>query len=185
MHHINATDRLLLGTVGWQRPAWVGGYFPTDLPPDWRLAYYANDCDCVLLPAVEWCAGERGGLEAAVAEAPEGLMFFLEVASPASTRIEDCLEIFPEEQTVLLTDRPIPVGGDLPQWLAQGTDSWVDSGSGARLLRWSIDTFDMRGLRARAEGLDRSAQALVLDGPAADPARVPELRTLLELMGRA
>ena len=40
-------------------------------------------------------------------------------------------------------------------------------------------------LRARAQDLDRSVRALVLDGAAADPGRVPELRTLLELMGKA
>lgn len=185
MHHINVAERLLLGTVGWQRPAWLGGYYPSDLPPEWRLAYYANDCSCVLLPAVDWCDGDRLALEAAVDEAPESLVFLLEAASRADRRIADRLGIFPEAQTVLLVDRPSRAVGHLPQWLAQADGSWVDSESGARLVRWPIETFDMRALRARAEDLDRSVRALVLDGTAADPGRVRELRTLLELMGKA
>ena len=46
MRNGNVERRLLLGTQGWQRAEWIGSYYPADLPPDWRLAYYANDCGC-------------------------------------------------------------------------------------------------------------------------------------------
>ena len=38
----NPARRLMLGTAGWQRDDWLAGYYPPDLPPDWRLAYYAS-----------------------------------------------------------------------------------------------------------------------------------------------
>lgn len=52
-------------------------------------------------------------------------------------------------------------------------------------MRWSADEHDLRRLRAGAETLSRPVHALVLDGVAANLGRVPELRTLLQLMDRA
>jgi hypothetical protein len=73
-----------------------------------------------------------------------------------------------------------------PQWIAQGPDLWVDSDTDARLVRWSADEHRLlRRLRARAETLSRTLNASVLGGLAANPGRVPELRTLLQLMDRA
>ncbi len=35
---------------GWEHPAWTGGFYPDDLPDDWRLAYYANEFRAVIVP---------------------------------------------------------------------------------------------------------------------------------------
>lgn len=48
------TNTLDLVPVGWQRPDWISGYYPDDLPEDWRLAYFANEFPSLLLPQAVW-----------------------------------------------------------------------------------------------------------------------------------
>lgn len=50
-------SRVHIGTIGWNFPAWDQGYFPNDIPEDWKLAFYANDFSAVALPESLW-AGE-------------------------------------------------------------------------------------------------------------------------------
>lgn len=175
---------MLLGTLGWERPDWLGGYYPQDLPPDWRLAYYANDCGCVFLPADTWGSADSGWLQEQLHEARGRLVYFLEAARPGPPGGAN-LALFEPCSAVLLVDRPSPSRTGLPQWVAQEPGVWVDVDSSDTLLRWSIDSMDMRALRARAEGVGADVRALVLDGAGADPGGVPRLQTMLELMGKA
>jgi len=183
--HVNVKGRLLLGTVGWERADWLRGYYPHDLPAEWRLAYYANDCDCVLLPGEAWCTGDREGLEQAIDETDDRLRLFVEMPEVPPDHVRSRLATFPPDRTVLLAAAGSPGRPGYRGWQAQGPDTWVDGDSGALLVRWSLAAFDLRDLRARAERLDRRVRALVLDGPGADPGRIPELRRMLELMGRS
>jgi len=41
---------LSIGTYGWEHDEWVGGFYPDDLPDDWRLGYYSNRLKAVLIP---------------------------------------------------------------------------------------------------------------------------------------
>lgn len=50
---------LMIGAVGWEHPAWDGLFYPDDLPPEWRLTYYANEFPSLLLPVEAWLAGDR------------------------------------------------------------------------------------------------------------------------------
>ena len=47
-----------VGAYGWRHPHWLGTFYPEDLPvsteEDWRLAYYSNEFNCVLVPADYW-----------------------------------------------------------------------------------------------------------------------------------
>jgi len=38
------------GTCGWNHDDWVYAFYPDDLPDDWRLSYYSNEFDTVLVP---------------------------------------------------------------------------------------------------------------------------------------
>ncbi len=44
-------DALRIGTRGWCYPAWAGTFYDADLPPEWRLSWYANHLRSVLIPA--------------------------------------------------------------------------------------------------------------------------------------
>jgi hypothetical protein len=63
---------------GWNLPAWKDGFYPDDLPPEWRLAYFANAFPAVLVPAPEWLTAGPGGLAAWAAEVPARFRFYLE-----------------------------------------------------------------------------------------------------------
>lgn len=45
---------ILIGARGWDNDEWVGGFYPDDLPDDWRLGYYSNRLRAVLVPAGIW-----------------------------------------------------------------------------------------------------------------------------------
>lgn len=40
-----------IAAYGWDHPGWEGGFYPADLPEEWRLAYYANAFPAVVVPA--------------------------------------------------------------------------------------------------------------------------------------
>jgi len=44
-----------LGAYGWRHGRWSGTFYPDDLPmaddEDWRLAYYSNEFNAVMVPA--------------------------------------------------------------------------------------------------------------------------------------
>jgi hypothetical protein len=45
---------IFLMGIGLDGPDWDRDFFPEDLPPDWRLSYYANEYGGILLPAEVW-----------------------------------------------------------------------------------------------------------------------------------
>lgn len=45
---------LLVGAIGWDNNAWQDGFYPPDLPQDWRLGYYSNRLRAVLVPFSVW-----------------------------------------------------------------------------------------------------------------------------------
>lgn len=42
------------GTIGWEHANWNGGFYPDDLPEDWRLSFYNTQFRCVYLPYPVW-----------------------------------------------------------------------------------------------------------------------------------
>lgn len=54
-------SRVEIGVWDWGRPEWVASYYPSDLPVDWRPAYYANDYACVGLPSSAWMPADVSG----------------------------------------------------------------------------------------------------------------------------
>ena len=46
--------RLLIGSRGWDHPAWAGTVYPQELPAEWRFCYYSNEHRGVLVPSSTW-----------------------------------------------------------------------------------------------------------------------------------
>lgn len=42
---------LYLAACGWTDTPWAQGFYPPDLPPEWRLDFYANEFSAVVVPA--------------------------------------------------------------------------------------------------------------------------------------
>ncbi len=71
-----------LGAVDWRHDAWLGGFYPEDLPEDWLLAFYNTQYHTVFLPYAHWAtaSGEELGLWRE--ETQPGFRFVLEAPPP-------------------------------------------------------------------------------------------------------
>jgi hypothetical protein len=47
------THRVLVGSIGWQHLEWQDSFYPEDLPPDWRLGFYANEFALAVITDLE------------------------------------------------------------------------------------------------------------------------------------
>jgi hypothetical protein len=65
---------------GWWHEAWCGGYYPDDLPEDWRLAYYGNEFRAVVVPAAYWLTVDALEVERWAEDVHDNFTFYLEVA---------------------------------------------------------------------------------------------------------
>jgi hypothetical protein len=64
----------------WDRPGWCGSFYPEDLPEDWRLTYFANAFEAVLVPALAWQSVPWEHLAAWREDVPQRFRFYLELA---------------------------------------------------------------------------------------------------------
>ncbi len=78
-----ALPRVVVGAVGWEHRAWKGELYPAGLPPEWRLACYANEFEALWVPAGAW--GTRPAARAArwAADLPEGFDLVVELPEAA------------------------------------------------------------------------------------------------------
>lgn len=70
---------IAVGSRGWDHDHWAGSYYPHDLPPEWRLGYYANEFRGVLLPAPALAAAGAQTLTGWLDDMPEGFALWLEL----------------------------------------------------------------------------------------------------------
>ena len=71
-----------LGAYGWRHPHWSNTFYPEDLPvsepEDWRLTYFSNEFNAVLIPASYWQTGESIDCEQWLDAVHEDFQFFVE-----------------------------------------------------------------------------------------------------------
>lgn len=174
---------MLVGLRDWTHPALGEGYYPDDLPEDWRLSYYANEFLAVLVPQIAWRALEREELAAWVDDAPERFRFFLESSDPAAGVCPD---------TSVLGDR---LGGFV-RWVCDGPGAVyrlgrVNSADGADAgIAWLLKDEPMPGLPVLRECLEDALQAnrlpsaVFLDpAPPAAPEQARQIQVLADLLG--
>ena len=69
---------LALGAAGWLHPEWEEGFYPEDMPPEWRLAFYNTQFNCVFLSRTDWRQVATGEWEAWREDTGETFLFLLE-----------------------------------------------------------------------------------------------------------
>lgn len=47
-------SRVHVGSNGWLHPGWDERFYPEDIPPDWKLSYYANEFSATVVPQSIW-----------------------------------------------------------------------------------------------------------------------------------
>jgi uncharacterized protein YecE (DUF72 family) len=155
------TYRVHVGAVGWEHPHWVGTFYPEDLPAEWRLAFYNQWFDCVLVPESRWIAATEEELIGWREDTLARFRFVLESssASPQARARAACL------------------GSKLGMWYPEGARA-----EGGPRLEWLTPDEDLKELAARIQTLTRESGELYLIGRRASAAYLNRVVTLLELL---
>lgn len=74
----SANCKFYTGSAGWEHPQWEGGFYPDELPPEWRLAFYNTAFPCVYLAYEAWSGRDLQTLGAWVEDTLERFRFVLE-----------------------------------------------------------------------------------------------------------
>lgn len=151
------------GALGWDHPAWVGTFYPDDLPAEWRLSYYAHFFGCVLVPAATWREAGAGGAGAWVADTPSGFRFLLEEAEGA------------REFAAALGERCAGIlgAGGAVEAVPETEVIWIDAFP------------DLRSLAGAVRQAGAGMAAVLLIERRGDFGRLAEAATLLAVMGLA
>lgn len=147
---------MYIASLGWDHTGWCGAFYPDDLPPEWRLAYYANEFRAVVVPAALWRAADTAMAAQWVADTAEGFRFLLEADGTASP-------------TVLLQTLGERFGG-------------MAGAGGMTAVRWEGGA-DARALRAAIETVPTEGVLLVTGEPPS-LAAMRMAQTLAQLLGR-
>ncbi|MFV2055830.1 MAG: hypothetical protein ACC707_05145 [Thiohalomonadales bacterium] len=67
------------GSRGWQHRNWLGSFYPEDLPPEWRLPYYSNEFETVLIPSSELRASHPDQIQEWLEDCSDNFSFFIEI----------------------------------------------------------------------------------------------------------
>lgn len=178
----DSTDRrVLFGMRGWNHPSWIQGYYPEDLPADWRPAYYANDCNCVLLSPSDWRQLGETDADELIADIDPAFRFFFE-ADDSTAPSSALLHAFGRQCGGVLGGGS-PGDSDVVHWQADSTDHWK-ADVGGSLVRLRLDAVDLRALRPVIEKLPDDLAALIIDSDRLAPDSVKEIRLLAEMLGR-
>ncbi len=81
MEYLNM-QRVALGAIGWDQPAWSSHFYPADMPTDWHLTFYNTQFACVFLPEETWRQADTAAHATWAADTHEEFMFLLEGARP-------------------------------------------------------------------------------------------------------
>ncbi len=79
------TESLLIGTYGWEHPAWHGNFYPPELPGDWRFCFYSNRLRSVLVSAESWHATDGGQTGLWLTDCDPQFRFVLELPAALAT----------------------------------------------------------------------------------------------------
>lgn len=182
----DSTPRVQPFAVGWEHTAWSGGFYPDDLPDEWRLTYYANEFPGVLVPTERWQYVGDEVLQEWVDDVHESFGFFLELAQTAPT-VEE------QRRAALLGDHfvawVVPQGSQADDGV---TPCYLDGLTGSRLA-FQVDAERLGDLKAARHLLERLADQasgnrelpIFLRGSGWQVERLRQLSQLSQLLGLA
>jgi hypothetical protein len=170
-----ATQKRWIGVavLDWASPA-LASFYPTDVPQDWQLTWYANWCMAVVLPSSRWLAADAAVCAQWSEQTQDNFWFYLFCES--SEQLKQAAQLAPafngkcaglivaQDAAVELCSIPV---------LRLGDSVLFCHADGLRMARAQIDAWlkDFTG----EHGL------IMLDGQIVS--QIKEVQTLLELMG--
>lgn len=88
------THLFRLGAKDWLHPGWTGPLYPSDMPAEWRPAYFNVRFACVWLPHAVWSGLDPAVIDEWLVETREAFRFLLERVDPVSSREQALVERF-------------------------------------------------------------------------------------------
>lgn len=122
-----------LGAYGWRQRHWLKSFYPEDLPiegdDDWRLSYYSNEFNSVLVPADYWRTAQVSDCEDWLDSVHSDFQFFVEChgsmfdnISPAD--LTGALKILsPQLSALVFLDEDLPISDVVKKSFIQLSDS--------------------------------------------------------------
>ena len=158
-----------IAAYGWQSAPWQG-FYPADLPEDWRLDFYSNEFRSVLVPAGIWQQTTTDIVEEWLDAVHDQFRFYFEVSGDATPS---------GEQKELITLLGAQWGG----WICRTADVadatpsvWYEGGAQPRQMREAIEQLE-QNLRGETRGV-------IVVNSTDEPWEVAsDMRQLVELMG--
>ncbi len=151
--------RLIVGSVGWDHPGWSEQFYPDDLPPEWRLSYYANEFQMVLLPLDCWLTGNQEQLCAWREDVSDRFDFILDITGMATGDVNAMAQL----------DRCQAALGDR----LAGVASWVSLAEPVRGRVQSLLGAEARFLAAATDPLEQESTVQVASNAAIGCALIP------------
>lgn len=110
------------GAYGWRHPHWSGCYYPEGLPSgepeydadDWRLSYYSNDFESVLVPAIYWQSATVEDCASWLDDVHPDFEFFVEcyasvMDQPSLIQLAEVLSVLkPQLSALVVTESRVP-----------------------------------------------------------------------------
>lgn len=206
-------DGFFVGARGWDCPAWEGAFYPDDLPPEWRLSYYANEFNAVLLPVDLWSLADSDEIESWIDDVHEAFRFFLELpvgawATSADRILDVVVRLGDACGGILLLDSQLPddpMPADIVSslYLAQaeavGTRvagfRYLPAGRGQKLKpdflliddapQWDLPAIRQLITIMESPSTVTYSQGLFFTGDAISASKLQQVRVMVELMGIA
>ena len=159
-----------IASYGWQGTSWQG-FYPADLPEDWRLDYYSNEFNAVVIPVELWQGASVDEIEQ-WQDAVHGEFRFY---------FEHGLKHLPSREELEAIDL---LGAQWGGWISQ-TVSAVGNGTPST---WYEETTEPRRMREVIEQLHQDLGrgmhgVIVVNGANAPWEVASDMRQLVELMG--
>jgi len=147
-----------LGVSDWNAPDWQTTFYPTELPEEWRVAYYGSHFSCVWLDHATWASLSIELTQFWLGETPERFRFVLEASKRSEQAAENPFDILrPGISVVCAEDAP--------------SVFWFDAATDMRQFASSL---------ARANETDGEIYLISRDG---NLSRIEEVKALLLLLG--
>ncbi len=146
------TTSIAVAAYGWQGAAW-DGFYPEDIPAEWRLDYYANEFFAVVVPWEAWRQADDEELLDWQEQVSDDFRFFWELPADEAQTTSRLQRLLDEESFAAHFGGVVGPGGETPCVQSPFSEERVSQ----RLLTESQALRPLRETIEQAVGLAREA----------------------------
>lgn len=104
---------IVVGARGWLHPSWLQTYYPDDIPDEWRMGFYGNEFNTLLLSWEDWSEGFDRDWREQLEDLDEDFHLYLELPVEVQVLPQGIAEIGTQLAGLVCT------GGSADEWQAE------------------------------------------------------------------